>query len=371
MNARQPMSNGDAAWLHMDRPTNLMVITSVMWFDEPLDGERLRGVIEERLVGRFVRFRQRAVESPLPLRGPHWEDDPDFDLDRHVHHRGLAAPGGPAELTELVSDLMSTPLDRSKPLWDLYLVDDYGGGSALISRMHHCIADGIALARVMLSLTDEHPDAGFAGDPPGAGARAGRVPRCGARPRSPSARRPRRCARRAASPGRWCTRARTRSCIRRRRRTWPARPRGTRGCCASCCSPGRTPRPSSRAGWARRAGPPGAPSSTSTRSRRSATAPGATVNDVLVTALTGGLRDYLRERDSAAIEVRAMVPFNLRPVDEPLPSTLGNEFGLVYLPLPVGLRARAIASRRSSAPWTRSRPRPRARSPTGSSGSSG
>ena len=65
---------------------------------------------------------------------------------------------------------------------------------------------------------------------------------------------------------------------------------------------------------------------------------GATVNDVLVTALTGGLRDYLRERDSAAIEVRAMVPFNLRPLDEPLPSTLGNEFGLVYLPLPVGLR---------------------------------
>ena len=174
MSTQQPMSNGDAAWLHMDRPTNLMVITSVMWFDEPLDAERLRDVIAERLVGRFVRFRQRAVESPLPFRGPHWEDDPDFDLDRHVHHRGLSAPGGPAELTELVSDLMSTPLDRSKPLWDLYLVDGYGSGSALVSRMHHCIADGIALARVMLSLTDEHPDAGFAGDRP-AGPRPGRA----------------------------------------------------------------------------------------------------------------------------------------------------------------------------------------------------
>ncbi len=102
MSVHQQMSTPDAAWLHMDRPNNLMVITSVLWFDEPPDWARVRTVIEERLIGRFARFTQLAVESSFPLRAPHWQDDPDFDLDRHLHHRALPAPGGPAELEELV-----------------------------------------------------------------------------------------------------------------------------------------------------------------------------------------------------------------------------------------------------------------------------
>ena len=90
---REQMSNADAAWLHMDRPTNLMVITSVMWFDEPIDRAALAAVVRERLVERYERFRQRVVESHVPLRTPHWEDDPDFDLERHIHHLALPAPG--------------------------------------------------------------------------------------------------------------------------------------------------------------------------------------------------------------------------------------------------------------------------------------
>ena len=123
---REQMSSADAAWLHMDRPTNLMVITSVMWFDEPIDRAALVEVVRERLAGRYERFRQRVVESHVPLRTPHWEDDPDFDLERHVHHLALPAPGRDAELQDFVSDLMATPLDRSKPLWDLYVVDGRG-----------------------------------------------------------------------------------------------------------------------------------------------------------------------------------------------------------------------------------------------------
>ena len=155
------LSTADAAWLHMDRPTNLMVINSVMLFDEPVDWERFKQVIAKRMVERYPRFRQRPVESRLPLRAPRWEEDPDFALEHHMHHRALPAPGDAAALQELVGDLMTQPLDRNRPLWHDYMIDGFGDGAALIVRMHHCIADGIALARVMLSLTDSNPDAGI------------------------------------------------------------------------------------------------------------------------------------------------------------------------------------------------------------------
>src|ERR1019366_3352935 len=102
----------------------------------------------------------------VPLLPPSWEDDPEFSLEHHVHHRALPAPGDDEALRGLVGDLMATPLDRSKPLWSLYLAENYGGGCAVITRMHHCIADGIALARVMLSLTDTTRRAGIAGEAP-------------------------------------------------------------------------------------------------------------------------------------------------------------------------------------------------------------
>ena len=147
MAPQNAMSGADAAWLRMDRSTNLMVINAVMWFAEPIAISDIRDVLEERLVGRFRRFRQRAADSRLPGQGPHWEDDPTFDLDAHLHRRALPAPGGQAELEQLVGDLASTPLDRSRPLWQMYLIEGYGSGCALLARMHHSIADGIALAR--------------------------------------------------------------------------------------------------------------------------------------------------------------------------------------------------------------------------------
>jgi hypothetical protein len=85
------MSTADAAWLHMDRPTNLMIVNGVLWFDEPIDWERCRAVFGERIVARFDRFRQRAVEGP-PLAAPRWEDDPEFDPALRFHHVALPAP---------------------------------------------------------------------------------------------------------------------------------------------------------------------------------------------------------------------------------------------------------------------------------------
>lgn len=164
--SKEQMTSADAAWLHMDRPTNLMVVNSVLWFDEPMNLDRAREVIGERLVERFPRFRQRVAEPRLGVGVPSWEDDPSFDLDRHIHHIALPAPGDQPALHELVGDLISGPLDRSKPLWDVYIIDGYGAGMALVARMHHSIADGIALARVLLSMTDDQPDAGIAPERP-------------------------------------------------------------------------------------------------------------------------------------------------------------------------------------------------------------
>jgi diacylglycerol O-acyltransferase len=158
---REQMSSADAAWLHMDSPTNLMVVNAVLWFDERLDWQRVKEQISRRLVAEFPRFRQRVVESWLPLAGPWWEDEPEFDLGSHVNHRVLPAPADQRTLQEFVAERMAIPLDRSRPLWQLHLVDGYGPGCALLFRVHHCIGDGIALARVMLSLTDGDPDAGI------------------------------------------------------------------------------------------------------------------------------------------------------------------------------------------------------------------
>src|SRR6516165_8373661 len=93
-------STADAAWLHMDRPTNLMVINTVLLFDDPVDWERAREITQRRLVDRYPRFRERVVESPVALRPPRWERDHDFSLEHHMHHRALPVPGGVPELQE-------------------------------------------------------------------------------------------------------------------------------------------------------------------------------------------------------------------------------------------------------------------------------
>ena len=147
---KSPMSRVDTAWLRMERPTNLMMITGVMMFETPLDIKTLRKVIETKFLA-YPRFRQKAVDTPT---GAFWQDDADFDLEWHIRLTALPGKGGKRELERLTSQLASTPLDQTKPLWQFHLVEKFGGGSALISRIHHCYADGIALVQVLLSLTE-------------------------------------------------------------------------------------------------------------------------------------------------------------------------------------------------------------------------
>jgi diacylglycerol O-acyltransferase / wax synthase len=153
--ARTKMSSVDTAWLRMDSTTNLMMIVGVMVFDTPLDVKRFKTLIEGRLLV-YPRFKQYVVDDGMAA---HWIDDEDFDLDAHLHRVRLPGAGGEKELQAMVADLASERLDKGKPLWQMHLIENYQGGSALISRIHHCIADGIALIGVLLNMTDEDPNA--------------------------------------------------------------------------------------------------------------------------------------------------------------------------------------------------------------------
>ena len=163
MSTHESMSHADAAWLRMDSPTNLMVINSLMFFEETPDWDRLRANHVERIVDRFPRFRQIARPGG-PLNGAHWEDDPQFDPDDHFHRIALPAPHDVEALRALVGDLATAPLDHGRPLWDVYLIEDFGSGAVLMTRSTTRSRDGIALARVMLSATDDgDPGPGIAG----------------------------------------------------------------------------------------------------------------------------------------------------------------------------------------------------------------
>ncbi len=320
-------SSADAAWLHMDRPTNLMVINSVLLFDEPVDWERVKQIMQTRIVDRHPRFRQRPVESRLPVRPPNWVDDPDFALEHHMHHRALPAPGDRATLQELVGDLMTVPLDRNRPLWHTYLVDGFGDGAAMISRIHHCIADGISLARVLLEMTDSHPEAGIAPPRPSrpSRARAGaltEVARVGTTVARIGAAAARQGAQIVTSPSHAASLAgaigRDGATVVRLVLTPADAATAIKG------EPGL----SRRVAWTSQLPLDDV--------KLIAEANNATVNDVLLAAVSGALRHYLQHRGSAVGEIQALVPYNLRPLDKPVPRELGNKFGLVFLPLPVG-----------------------------------
>ncbi len=155
----ESMSNVDNFWLQLDTPTNLMEITGFMLFDKPFDMERLYTTFENRLLN-FRRFRQRIVEPIAGVGTPHWELDPNFDIRSHIIRIALPAPGDKKALQDLLSDLTSAPLDRSKPMWAMYIIENVDGdGCAMFQKIHHVIADGISLIYVLLSMTDMEADA--------------------------------------------------------------------------------------------------------------------------------------------------------------------------------------------------------------------
>jgi WS/DGAT/MGAT family acyltransferase len=324
----EPFSRVDAAWLQMEDPTNLMMITGVLMFATPVDFERLCRVLERRLL-RFDRFSMRVTGSYERGALPRWERDPHFDIRSHMHRVALPQPGGQAELQALVSDLMSTRLDLSRPPWQFHLVEQFGSGSALIGRLHHAIADGIALVQVLLSLTDSQPD----DDAP-------------ERDRGDADERSRTLsAMVGAAVGNAVRRATTlasegRDALADPERVAEAAQLGLRGALALnklLLMPADAPTllkgplgVQKRAAWSQ-------PVPLDDIKALGRLARG-TVNDVLLNAVSGALRRYLLRRGAAVdgLDIRAVVPVNLRPLDKPI-RELGNKFGIVFLELPVGM----------------------------------
>lgn len=154
----EPLSPSDLSALQAERGPVHMHVGGVLVFDGPISRE----AVIERLAGRIhliPRYRMRLDEAPLGLANPVWIEDEDFDPARHVRRIGVPAPGGQAELTELVGDLMSESLDRSRPLWQLHVAEGLEGGrSAIVARMHHALVDGIAAVDVSTVILDPTPE---------------------------------------------------------------------------------------------------------------------------------------------------------------------------------------------------------------------
>ncbi|MCB9140112.1 MAG: wax ester/triacylglycerol synthase family O-acyltransferase [Caldilineaceae bacterium] len=338
----EPMDNVDRAWLGMDSETNLMIINGVLMFDELIDFSRFRSLFQERLVGQFARFGQRLVERPRGSGRYYWVTDPYFDIRAHVHRLALPAPGDKQMLQSLVSDLMNSDFDKNKPLWTVYLIEGYGEGCAVFARFHHCIADGIALIRVMLSLTDE----------------AAEGKEQTVKPRYASSDDPRRSA--LFKPFRPLLNL-SRTTINQTGRLGAmtlrqilstlddpagfiemAKSVGILSAAGAATltrliilPPDRTSIYQGKLGTVKQtvwSEPIPLP-----EVKRIGKSLGGTVNDVLIAALTGALRVHMAEKgdDPDRGDLRAMVPVNLRPLDQAI--ELGNRFGLVYLTLPVSL----------------------------------
>jgi WS/DGAT/MGAT family acyltransferase len=319
-------------WLHMDRPNNLMVIDGVMWFDAPIDRDRLRAIVQRRLVDRYPVFSQRPVPATTPFGMSHWEDDPDFDVDRHLRRATLPSPGDDEDLQRYVEQRMSVPFDRAHPLWEMTLVDGYhdGSGCAVVARFHHSLADGVALSHVMLSLTDSSPTADLeelGADEPSTPGRGGLLGVAGA------------------------LRDTTAQLVQGGLHTMSRLPQltspshlvdvlelgGQTGQIADKLILGSNPHTplsgepgvEKRAVWSQ-------PRQVVDVKRVSRLA-GATINDVLLAAVAGAIRSYLRDRGADPVDLTTMVPVNVRPPDRPLPRELGNKFALVLVKLPIGV----------------------------------
>ncbi len=271
----------------------------------------------------YRRYRQKVEYAPA---GVYWRDDPNFDLAHHIKRMKLPGRGGKPALERFVGDLASEPLDPNHPLWTVHIVEKYEGGAAVVFRMHHAIADGVALMGVTMALVDgparKARRAALADEDEGwpqnlmapvvaainAGTQASTYPRHSARSRASSAARRGPLARRRGVAGElgYLLVMSSDSATR-----FKGKPNGSKR--VAWCEPLKLP-----------------------EVKAVSRALGCSINDMLLSCVAGAMRRYLAEKGdkTEGVEVRALVPIDLR---QPGDARLGNRFGIIAVELPVGI----------------------------------
>ena len=323
MSRSERMSSVDTTWLRMDRPANPMMIVAVWVLEGPVALDRVEKRIAEGLMS-YRRYRQKVDYARA---GVYWRDDPNFDLAHHIKRARLPGRGGKEALQRFVGDLASEPLDPNHPLWTVHIVEKYEGGAAVVFRMHHAIADGVALIEVTMALVDGPGRKAHRATPPdedegwmqtvmapvvaaiNAGTQAS-TSTLGAA--FDLARHPLRAAgllRDGAGvagelgyllfmPSDSATR-------------FKGKPNGSKR--VAWCEPLKLP-----------------------EVKAVSRALGCSINDMLLSCVAGAMRRYLADcgDKTEGVEIRALVPIDLR---EPGDVGLGNRFGIIAVELPVGI----------------------------------
>jgi diacylglycerol O-acyltransferase len=335
------MSKVDTAWLRMDSPSNLMMIVGV-WILRPGIGH---AALSERVRERLLPYRRFVQCAREDATGAHWLDDPDFQLGRHVVTHKLVRQQGQSEqeaLQERVALLAMQPLDHDHPLWRFELVERYDGGSALIARIHHCIADGIALISVMMSLVDGGqlpPQRGPKSEKTGMDAAEDWLADTLVRPFGDITAKALDAAGGGAAKSLAMLAAPQKGLSDSLDQAMEIARMGGQlatDLAALALMPDDSP--------TRLKGQPGSAKRVAwcepiplDEVKAIGKALNCSVNDVLLACVAGAIGRYLRVHgdDTRGQEIRAMVPINLRPMEEAW--KLGNRFGLVPLVLPIGL----------------------------------
>jgi diacylglycerol O-acyltransferase len=321
----QRLSPQDASFLHLEDDNSSMHIGSTAIFEGPAPTEDgFRAMVASKLP-LVPRYRQKVRFVPLELGRPIWEDDPHFNISYHVRHTALPAPGGQAQARNLIGRVMSQMLDRTKPLWEMWVVEGLEDGHwALISKTHHAMVDGVSGTDLLAVMLDASPDPERPVAPEWQPVPASSTTRLVAsavveRAVSPyeifrSARRivraPRTFARDVAS-----TAQGVRSLVGLAVPTAATSLNGAIG-------------PHRRYTWAR---------GSVSEVKGVRTALGGTLNDVVLAAISNGFRELLQSRgeDVSGRSVRSLVPVSVRRPGEK--GTYNNRVSAMFAELPVGI----------------------------------
>jgi WS/DGAT/MGAT family acyltransferase len=322
------LSAVDAGFLEQEGPATHMHIGGIARFEGPPPG---LGEFLDHVRSRLhlvPRYRQKLATPPLDTGRPIWVDDPSFNLDYHVLHTALPAPGTERALLDLTARIFSQPLDRTKPLWELWLVEGLDpGGFAMLSKTHHAVVDGISGVDLTTVLFDLSPE--VTAVPP---------------PREPWIPRPEPTAAALAAAG-LAGAARTAASVATGTLTAAARPG------ALLHRAREVAQGVGEVAWAAVNAPPPTPFNVPPGPHRRIevvragldelklvkNAFGGTVNDVVLAVVAGGVGFFMEERGQPTdgVELRACVPVSVRTPEQS--GTLGNQLTQILAPLPVGV----------------------------------